>query len=696
MALMKQRKLHLSLIRQRDISDCGPACLASVCGFYGLQVTVSAIRHLALTDQKGTSVLGIVEAAIVLGLDAKGIRTEYGSLGLMTLPAIAHVIIDEKISHYMVLVKATAKGVLVMDPAEGKLKKLTEEEFRKIWTGVMIMMLPGDKFLPNEKISDFTRIKELVSPFKKLLILASVCAAIVSFLGISMSVYVKEIVDEILVKKDKLLLEIISAMAIILLLIQFLVSITRNLLVLKTGRSINSSLIMAYYRHVLKLPQSFFNRMQVGEILSRINDAVKITTFIHDVAVNIIVDILVVIFSLAMMFYYNWRIALLILSIVPFYGLLYHISNRINKNWQRRIAVAGAELDASLVESLGIVATIKQLAIEKFFSDKIAIKLDRLLNNVYASSVKQLYIQHTADALSKIFTILLLWVGSYYVIGNTLTTGELISFYTLLTWFSVPVLYLLGANKSFTDAKIAAERLFEIMGLQQAENGWKKIHVNQDLRIEFKNVEFSYGYNEPLLKGINLSITGGTITGIRGKSGSGKSTLASLLLRMYTPVAGIITVNGIDINEIKRENLAEIITMVSQETGLFSATIKENIMIGREYDKRKLEDICERLGIFSFASLFPGGMDTVIAEQGNNLSGGQKQRISIARALFRNSPVLILDEATSAIDKVSEEKIMQTIEWYKNNGNTVIIIAHSDSTLKICDNIVVLEDGVIK
>jgi ATP-binding cassette subfamily B protein len=354
MALIKQRKLHLSLIRQRDISDCGPACLASVCGFYGLHVTVAAIRHLALTDQKGTSVLGIVDAAIVLGLDAKGIRTEYGSLGLTTLPAIVHVIIDEKISHYMVLVKVNTKGVLVMDPAAGKLKKLTEEEFRKIWTGVMIMMLPGDKFFPNEKISDLTRIKEIVSPFKKLLILATVCAAIVSFLGISMSVYVKEIVDEILVKKDKLLLEIISAMAIILLLIQFLVSVTRNLLVLKTGRSINSSLIMAYYRHVLKLPQSFFNRMQVGEILSRINDAVKITTFIHDVAVNIIVDILIVIFSLAMMFYYNWRITLLILAIVPFYGLLYYISNRINKHWQRRIAVAGAELDASLVESLGI------------------------------------------------------------------------------------------------------------------------------------------------------------------------------------------------------------------------------------------------------------------------------------------------------------------------------------------------------
>jgi ATP-binding cassette subfamily B protein len=330
-------------------------------------------------------------------------------------------------------------------------------------------VVAGEKFLPNKKKSDFDRIKGLVSPFKNLLIKASVCAVVVSFLGISMSLYVKEIIDEILVKKDKLLLAIISATAIIMLVIQFLVSIARNLLVLKTGRSINSTLIMSYYRHVLKLPQTFYKRMQVGEILSRINDAVKITTFIHDIVVNIIVDILIVVFSLAMMFYYNWRIAFVILSIVPFYWILYCISNRINKRWQRRIAVSGAELDASLVESLGAAATIKQLAIEKFFSNKIALKLDKLLYNIYASSVKQLYIQHTADVLSKIFTILLLWIGSYYVIENTLTTGELVSFYTLLTWFSLPVLYLLGANKSLTEAKIAAERLFEIMDLQPAE-----------------------------------------------------------------------------------------------------------------------------------------------------------------------------------------------------------------------------------
>ena len=386
----------------------------------------------------------------------------------------------------------------------------------------------------------------------------------------------------------------------------------------------------------------------------------------------------------------------MILLLVPVNVLLYYISNRINKRWQQRIAVAGADLDTSLVESLGAAATIKQLAIERFFSNKLAVKLDTLLNNVYTTSVWQLYIQHIADAISKIFLILLLWIGSYYVIANNLTPGEMISFYTLLNWFSIPVLYLLGANKSFTEAKIAAERLYEIMQLRPEENGWKKIYSREAPTIEFKNVQFSYGYNEPLLKCVNLSIPGGTIIGIRGISGCGKSTLASLLLRLYTPSSGVITVNEIDINEIDRENLAEIISLVSQKTDLFSATIKENIIIGREFDNQKLEDISERLGITGFASFFPEGMDTLICEQGNNLSGGQKQRIAIARALFRNSPVLILDEATVSIDAMSEEKIMQTIEWYKNCGHTVIIIAHSESTLKICDNIVVLEDGVIK
>ena len=695
MVVVKHRQWRLSLIRQRDISDCGAACLVSVCAYYGLHIAVSRMRQMVRTNQNGTSVLGILEAAMELGLHAKGVRADYGSLEQTIFPSIVHVIIDQKVSHYMVLMKVSARGVIVMDPTEGRFRKISEENFIKIWSGIVILIKPGERFCPNIKISHTDRLKAHINPFKKYLIKATLCAAIASVLGLTISIYVKEVIDVILVGRETNLLDIISAIAIMLLFTQFLVSIIKNTMVLKTASSVNCSLIMEYYKHVLSLPQSFMNNMRVGEMLSRVNDAAKITTFINDVAINLIVNLLIVVFSLAFMFYYNWKIAIFILLIVPVYGLLFYINNRINNRCQRDIAISGAELESCLVESFAATTTIRHLALKNYFYGRTTGKLNHLLNNVFNISVIQSFIQHSADLFARIFTIILMWIGSYHVIGNKMTAGELISFYTLLTWFSIPLMYVFGASKSFIDAKIAIERLFEIMDIEPEVNGWKKICSGKVLRIEFKNVQFNYG-SEPLLKCINLSILSGTITGIRGKSGSGKSTLASLLIKLYKPRFGKITINDIDLNEIDSENLTAMISIVMQKTDLFSGTIAENIMLGCLPDEDRLADICDRLGITRFTSFLPHGMKTIITEQGNNLSGGQKQRISLARALFRNTPVLILDEATTAIDAESEEEIMQTIEWYKTIGNTVIIIAHSDSTLKICDNIVVLEDGVIK
>lgn len=695
MAWMKQSKLRRSLIRQRDISDCGPACLASVCAYYGLYAAVSQIRQIAFTNQNGTSIIGLVEAAINLNFNAKGIRAKYESLNLTSLPAIIHVKNGDS-GHYMVLMKLTSWGVTVMDPAEGRLKNISEKEFRKIWTGIMVLMTPGDKFQRNKKVSDFSKFTELVTPYKNSLIMIVVCAAIVSLLGLSMSLYIKKIVDEILVNKKIALLDTISVIVIMLLLIQFFVSVVRNRLVFKTGKAINSELIKSYYTHLLKLPQPFLDSMRVGEMLSRINDAVKITAFVHDLAVNVVVNILIVVFSFSMMFYYNWRIASVIILVMPIYGLLYYISSRVNGFWQRRIAVSGAEFDTFLVESIAAATTIRNLSAERYFCKKAATKLDALLNNLYNSSTKQTYIHGIAELTSKTFIVLLLWIGCYNVIGNRLTAGELILFYTLLAWVTMPVLYLLDAIKNSSEALIAAERLFEILEIQPDRDGWKKLYGIQRVEINFKAVHFAYGNKEPLLRGIDLQIPSARIIGIRGRSGSGKSTLASLLLRMYRPTNGSICINNIDINEFDRENLCGLISIVSQKTDLFSASIIDNIVLGQKYDEDRLADICERLGIMKCVELLPDGLNTMVSEQGSNFSGGQKQHIAIARALYRNTPVLILDEATVSIDPGSEEKIMQTIEWYKNQGNTVIIIAHSESSLKICDNIAVLEDGVIK
>jgi ATP-binding cassette, subfamily C, bacteriocin exporter len=693
MGFVREWKWRRLLIRQHDLTDCGPACLASVCRYYKKYVAVSKIRQLSKTDPNGTTLLGIVESATALGFEAKGIRAD--AIEKIATPAILHVIIDEKISHYIVLAKACERVVTVMDPAEGKLRRIGRKEFGMMWTGIAVLLSPAQGFTQSRGVTSLRKISMLASPFSVSLAWASLCAVIVSVLGITISVYVKEIVDVILVRKNSVQLNVASLLAIVVLMIQGILTIIKGRIVLITGKTINASLIMSYYRHVLGLPQSFFDSMRVGEVFSRVNDAAKITAFIHEAAVNLVVDVLIVVFSMTAMFYFNWQIALLVTTVIPVYCMLYFISNRINKQWQRKIAESAADLDASLVETLAAAATIRNLALQKYFGNKVSMKLNGLLNYVYKASAGQLNIQVTADAASKIIIVALLWVGSYYVMNGAMTTGELMQFYTLLLWFTVPLIYLIAANKIVAEAVISAERLFEILELERDKDGWLNVRADA-VKIEMKDVWFAYGYNDYILKGINLTVNKGTIVGITGKSGSGKSTLASLLLRSHRTSQGAILMNEVNINDIESTCLCEMISVVSQKTDLFSTSIRENITIGLAYDEAKLNFICDKLGITQFVSAFNCGLDMMIAEQGNNLSGGQKQRIAIARAMYRNTPLLILDEATTAIDSLSEEKIMQTIEWYKNNGNTVIMITHSQSTLKICDNIVVLDNGVIR
>ena len=213
--------------------------------------------------------------------------------------------------------------------------------------------------------------------------------------------------------------------------------------------------------------------------------------------------------------------------------------------------------------------------------------------------------------------------------------------------------------------------------------------------IEFRKVSFRYGNGKIILDEMNLFIPKGSCIGIKGESGSGKSTLAALLLKLYQPLQGTISINNIDLSMINNKALRSLVVSVPQFTELFNGTVRENIILDKTCDEEKLNSITSRLGVLDFFEDDSQGLETVIYEQGTNLSGGQRQLVSIARALYRDPPVLILDEPSASLDAETENKIMQTIEWYNKQGNTVIIISHSDAALKICNNIVVLTNGKI-
>ncbi|UZT97517.1 peptidase domain-containing ABC transporter [Chryseobacterium fluminis] len=687
-----------TLIKQHDIKDCGAACLASVAIHYGLKMPIAKIRQICHTDTRGTNVLGLIQGLEQMGFNAKGVKGGTDALPELPLPAIAHIIVNGQMHHYVVIYKVAKHKITVMDPARGKLEDYKIGDFSKIWTGVLILLEPNEYFKQrNEKTSLYKRFWNLVQPHKSILIQALLGALVYTVLGLSTSIYIEKITDYVLIDGNKRLLNLLSVGMIIILLFQIFIGAMKSVLVLQTGQKMDKHLILGYYKHLLTLPQRFFDTMKVGEIISRVNDAVKIRTFINDVSIQIFVNLFIIIFSFALMFTYYWKLALITALVIPFYFLVYWITNTLNKKAERRLMEESAELESHLVESITSVKTIKQFGVEIFANNKTDNAFSKLLKTIYVSVMNALFSGNSSEFLSRIFTIVLLWVGSGYVIDRVITPGELLSFYALIGYFTNPVSQLIGMNKTIQNALIAADRLFEIMDLEREENTGKLELTKENIGdIEFKGVSFSYGSRTEVFTDFNCLIKKGETTAIVGESGSGKTTLASLVQNLYSLKAGKIIIGDYDINYISNYSLRNLVSVVPQKIDLFSGNVIENIALGEDFpDIQRILNITKNLGILSFVEKLPNGFQTYLGENGALLSGGQKQRIAIARALYKNPEILILDEATSSLDTESELVIQNTLQDFRNQGKTMIVIAHRLSTIANADTILVIKDGQI-
>ncbi len=686
------------LIKQHDIKDCGAACLASVSAYYGLRMPIAKIRQICHTDTRGTNVLGLVQGLESLGFNAKGVKGGLDALPNIPLPAIAHIIVNEKFHHFVVIYEVKKDKINVMDPGIGKMKEYTFQDFSKIWTGVLILLEPNEYFeQKDESISIYSRFWNLIQPHKSILLQALVGALVYTILGLSTSIYIEKITDYVLIDGNRRLLNLLSFGMIVILLFQIFIGVMKSILVLQTGQRMDKHLILGYYKHLLTLPQRFFDTMKVGEIISRVNDAVKIRSFINDVSIQIFVNIFIVIFSFALMFTYYWKLAIIMVLVVPLYFLVYWITNKLNKKVERRLMEESAELESHLVESITAVRTIKQFGVEVFANNKTDNRFSTLLKTIYKSILNSLFSQNSSEFLSRIFTIILLWVGAGYVIDRAITPGELMSFYALIGYFTSPIAQLIGMNKTVQNALIAADRLFEIMDLEREENT-EKMDMTPDLigDIQFKDVDFSYGSRVDVFEGFNCLIEKGKTTAIVGESGSGKTTLAALLQNLYKLKSGKIMIGNYDVNYISNYSLRNLISVVPQQIDLFSGNVIENIALGEDFpDYQRIIELARNLDILDFIEKLPDGFQTYLGENGALLSGGQKQRIAIARALYKNPEILILDEATSSLDTASEQVIQKTLEEFKSQGKILIVIAHRLSTIAQSDKILVLEEGKV-
>ena len=586
-----------------------------------------------------------------------------------------------------------------MDPEDGRFHTMPTEAFVQQWSGVLLLLVPDESFRrENLKESSLRQFLQLLKPHRTVMNQALFGAMIYSILGLATSVYVEKIVDNVLGDGNVNLLHLLSILMILLLVLRTYIGGMKSILALKTGQKLDATLILGYYKHLLTLPQPFFDTMRTGEIISRINDAVKIRYFINNVSLELAVNVMILVFTSFLMFVYSWKLTVITLICIPFFVFLYMVANRLNRKYARSIMERSADLEAQLVESVNAIGTIKRFGMERFVHLKTEMRFVKLLQGTYTSGKAGIRINAFSQLVSGGITIAVLWAGSNFVMAQELTAGTLMSFYALTGYILGPVLSLIGANQTIQEALIAAERLFQIMDLEQEESATGKLELTpaQIGDIHFRQVCFRYGTRQQVFEEFSLTISKGKTTAIIGESGSGKTTLISLLQNIYPIQQGQICIGDCELRFIQNESLRRLVATVPQEVQLFAGSILENIALGEyEPDMHRVLSICSSLGIRAFIEKLPQAYQTLVGEHGLSLSGGERQRIAIARALYKNPEILIFDEATSSLDSGSELHVKETLRAFAASGKTVIVIAHRLSTIQDADQIVVLHQGAV-
>ncbi len=686
-------------IKQHDITDCGAACLATICKQYGLKMPISKIREVAGTDKQGTNAYGVIKAAEQLGFTAKGVKGDMESIfSEFPLPAIAHVVVNGSLLHYVVLHKITRKEIIIADPAEG-IVKYTPEEFFKIWTGVLILMVPTVKFEKGDQTQGlFSRFLHLLKPQKKLLINIFLASLIYTVLGILGSFYFRFLMDDILAYNLRKTLHIVSLGIILLNVFKILLGAFRSHLLLYLSQRIDIPLILGYYQHVLQLPMNFFGTRKIGEIISRFMDASKIRQAIAGATLTIMIDTLMAIAGAIMLYVQNGFLFGISVIIVILYGVIVISFTKPIRENNRHQMEENSQLTSYLVESLNGIETVKAFNAEEKANVETEKRFVRLLKYIFTGGWLENLQASLTVLVASLGGIVILWVGALQVLDGKMTVGQLLTFNALLAYFLDPVKNLIGLQTTLQTAFVASDRLGEVLDLEleKSANEEKKI-IPSSLKgaIEINNVDFRYGTRQLVLKNINMHIANGEKIALVGESGSGKTTLAKLLLNFYPCEKGEIKINEYNIRDINLDSLREKIAYISQDVFLFSGTIRENLTLGN--DKATLEEIIEvakKTKAHEFINEIPLRYETMLEENGANLSGGQKQRLAITRALLKKPDILIMDEATSNLDSITEKAIEQTINEVCQDITT-IIIAHRLSTIMRCDRIYVLDKGEI-
>ncbi len=543
----------------------------------------------------------------------------------------------------------------------------------------------------------YRRLIKLTKPHLGRFVIALFCMLVAGGLTSVLAFLVKPALDDIFIKKDMAMLTWVPVAIVAIYLLKGVCSYTQTIIMNFIGQRIVADVRSALYRHIQMQSMSFFMKNPTGVLMSRVmNDVRVIQGAVSEALTSLLKDTFTLICLIFVIFYRDWQLAIIAMFVFPLAVLpIIRFGKRMRKV-ARRTQISIGTLTAQLQETISGVTIVKAFGREDYESERFSRHNERYLRLTMKALAITAISHPVMDLLGGIGVAAIIAYGGYQVIQGNSTPGTFFSFLTALIMLYEPVKKLSGVNNTIQQGIVGAQRVFSIMDMPpeilDKPEAVPLPRITTGITLE--HVSFSYG-EAPVLKDITLRIAAGECIAFVGTSGGGKTTLVNLIPRFYDVTAGRILIDGLDIRDVTMASLRGQIGIVTQQTILFNDTVRNNILYG---DLGKTEEdivqAAKAANAHDFITNLPQGYDTVIGDQGARLSGGERQRISVARALLKDAPILILDEATSSLDTESEAEVQGALENLMK-GRTTLVIAHRLSTIRNADRIVVIVGGEI-
>lgn len=673
---------RLPMMLQTEAAECGLACLAMIASYHGHDVDLASLRRRFSTSLKGVTLARVMDMAGQLGFTCRPLKLDLDELPQLGTPCVLHW----DLNHFVVLKRADKRGIMIHDPARGT-RKLGRREVSEHFTGVALELAPKADFTPVSERQAISmraltgKVRGLVPALSQILLLALA----LEVFALAGPFYLQWVLDHVLVSADHDLLTLLGLGFLGITVFSALITSARSWAVTWLGATLNVQWASNLFGHLMQLPLDWFEKRHIGDVISRFSSIQTIQKTLTTQFIGSLLDGLMSLVTLVVMGFYSLWLTVLVAGLFLAYGLIrWAFFNPLRRANEEQIIYA-ARQQSELLESIRGAMPIK-------LANRQDERLARYANATVATANRSIGIQRLSIAfvlsnqlLFGIGRVAMIWIAATLALKNEFTAGALIAFIAYADQFTSRAAGLIDKWVDFSMLKLHAERVADIALTapeKQAETIWNG--PIPEASVELCNISFRYAESEPwILRHCNLRIEAGESVAITGLSGCGKSTLAKIFLGLLEPTEGVVKFGGTDIRKIGLNIYREWASAVMQGDQIFAGSIAENIsFFDHDISMENIINAAQEASIHDDIMATPAGYQSLVGDMGSSLSGGQKQRVILARAIYRRSKLLILDEATSHLDTAREQKICEAIRRMKI---TRIVISHRNETIRSTD-----------